>query len=75
VRQVGHLLKFYYYSYCGTKCVNLIDGSALKAVTVLCLVYCVLTAGVASMCGREQLLLHSNHVYVNGVKQNDAVKR
>ena len=54
---------------------NLIDGSALKAVTVLCLVYCVLTAGVASMCGREQLLLHSNHVYVNGVKQNDAVKR
>ena len=59
-----------YYSYCGTKCVKLIYGSTLKEVAVLCLVYYMLTASVASMCGREQLLLHSNHVFVTGVKRN-----
>jgi len=53
--------------------VKLIYGSALKEVTVLCLVYYMLTAIVASMCGREQLLLHSNHVFVIAVKQNEAV--
>jgi len=40
---------------------------------MLCLVYYMLTASVASMCGREQLLLHSSHVFVIGVKQNEAV--
>lgn len=56
----------YYYSYCGTKCVKLIYGSALKEVTVFCLFYShyVLTANVASMCGRDELLLHSNQVFV-----------
>jgi hypothetical protein len=62
-----------YYSYCGTKCMTLIYGSALKEFTVLFLVYYMLAASVANMCGRVQLLFHSDHVFVIGVKQNDAV--
>jgi len=62
-----------YYSYCGTKCVKLIYGSALKEVTVFCLVYYVLTASVTSMCGRDQLLFNSNQDFVIGVKQNEVV--
>jgi hypothetical protein len=42
---------------------------------LLCLVFVsyVLAASVANMCGRKQLLFHSNHVFVIGVKQNYAV--
>jgi len=48
-----------YNSYCGTKCVKLIYGSALKEVNLFCIVYYVLTASVASICGRDQLLKNS----------------
>jgi hypothetical protein len=54
----------YYYSYCRIKCVNLIYERLSKKLLCLVFVSYVLAASGANMCGRKQLLLHSNHVSV-----------